>query len=157
MINKDNLLEKLLQEEWNLLHASMETLLRSVIKCSEIGTKADYSFEEHESFDSLTSKFNRTSDLFTQKVIRTIWMLLHEPFVPFIDMMNMCEKTGIILSANQLISIRDMRNQISHEYIPEALLELVPEVIDMTQQLIGNINYCSRFIKGRNWIVEKEK
>lgn len=153
--NKDSLLEQLLQEEWNLLQASVETLLRSVNKCSSIVSKSDYSFEEQESFDSLTSKFNRTSDLFTQKVICTVWMLLHEPFVPFIDMMNVCEKTGIIFSAHQLIGIRDMRNQISHEYIPEALLELVPEVIDMTQQLIQNINDCGRFLKGRNWILKE--
>jgi hypothetical protein len=153
--NKEDLLEKLLQQEWNLLRASIETLLRSVNKCNAIVPKANYSFEEQESFDSLTSKFNRTSDLFTQKVIRTIWMLLHESFVPFIDMMNVCEKTGIISSANQLISIRDMRNQITHEYIPEALLELVPEVIEMTQQLIQNINYCSKFCYSRNWIIKE--
>jgi hypothetical protein len=150
--NHDELLVQLLQTEWLLLDASIETLLRSVEKCSLIGVKTSYTFEEQESFDSLTSKFNRTSDLLTQKVLRTTWMLLHEPFAPFIDMMNISEKMGLICSANQLIGIRDMRNQITHEYIPDALRDLIPDVIEMTQQLVENINCCGSFIRKRKWI-----
>ena len=68
----DDLLVKMLQEEWQLLDASIESLLRWVEKCSNIGVKQDYLFEEQELFDSLTSKFSRTSDILTQKVIRTV-------------------------------------------------------------------------------------
>jgi hypothetical protein len=100
-----------------------------VDKCSLIGEKSEYSFEEQESFDSLTSKFNRTSDLFTQKVIRTIWLLLHESFVPFIDLMKKGEKLGSLQNAADMIVIRFIRNQLAHEYIPEAMSEILPEVI----------------------------
>jgi hypothetical protein len=150
--NKDELNLQLLQSEWQLLKSSVGTLVRSVEKCESIGIQSEYSFEQEESFDSLTSKFNRTSDLLTQKVIRTVWMLLHEPFAPFIDMMNLSEKMGIIRSANDIIEIRDMRNQIAHEYIPDALHELVPEVMEMTERLEDNINCCSDFLKRREWI-----
>jgi len=75
----------LLAEETELLAKAIETLKLSIVKCKRIVGKDEFSFEEMESFDSLTSKFGRTSDLYTQKVLRTIWMLLHEPFVPFID------------------------------------------------------------------------
>jgi hypothetical protein len=151
---KDELLEQLLLTEWNLLHASVETLKRSAEKCKYIGLKEEYSFEEQESFDSLSLKFNRTSDLFTQKVIRTTWMLLHESFVPFIDMMNVGEKIGLLRSANELIVIRDMRNQIAHEYIPDALRDMVPEIIEMTQQLVENIDCCCHFLNERNWLID---
>ncbi len=105
-----------------------------------------------ESFDSLTSKFGRTSDLYTQKVLRTIWMLLHEPFFPFIDLLNKCEKISLIESADKMIEIRDLRNQITHEYIPEAVASLVPDVIDNCKQFIGNVNTTYRFGNQRNWI-----
>lgn len=150
--NKDQLLLLMLQSEWVLLQASLKTLIQSVIKCNAIGKKSEYSFEEQESFDSLTSKFNRTSDLFTQKIIRTTWMLLHEPFVPFIDMMNRGEKNGILRSSDQMIGIRDMRNQIAHEYIPEVIRDLVPEVIELTNQLSENITCCRDFLEERKWI-----
>jgi len=123
-------------------------------KCKTIGIKENCTFEELESFDSLTSKFNRTSDIFTQKVLRSVWMLLHEPFVPFIDMMNKGEKMLMLQSADQMIEIRDLRNQITHEYIPEAIRDLVPEVIELTSQLIENINKCRLFIGKRAWITK---
>lgn len=143
----------LLRDEWKLLKASVSTLQQSVEKCQKIGLKDDYTFEEQESFDSLTSKFNRSSDLFTQKNIRTVWMMLHEGFVPFIDLMNTCEKLGIIRNADQMINIRDLRNQIAHEYIPEALYELFPETLEHSQKLIDNIKCCEMFLNNRNWMV----
>jgi hypothetical protein len=151
MTNKDKLQKQLLVEETELLTKAVETLKLSVKKCKGIIGKQDYSFEEMESFDSLTSKFGRTSDLYTQKVLRTIWMLLHEPFVPFIDMLNKAEKMSLISSADQLIEIRDLRNQITHQYIPEAITDLVPEVIQNCNTLFKNIQQTNIFIENRNW------
>lgn len=151
-IDKETALLEILHTEWRLLIASVNTLMLSIEKCQTIGEKVDYNFEELESFDSLTSKFNRTSDIFTQKVLRTIWMLLHEPFAPYIDMVNKGEKMFLIKSADQMIEIRDLRNQIAHEYIPEAILELVPEVIVQTSLLIENIEECRHFLQSRGWI-----
>lgn len=150
--DKDQTINDLLKSEWKLLHAAVSTLQLSIQKCQLIGIKENYSFEELESFDSLTSKFSRTSDIFTQKVLRTVWMLLHEPFAPFIDMMNICEKMLVLRSADQMIEIRDLRNQIAHEYIPEVIRDLVPEVIESTSKLIENIEDCKQFLETRGWI-----
>jgi L-2-hydroxyglutarate oxidase LhgO len=141
---------ELLQAEWALLRAALDTLQLSVNKCQGIGNKVHYTFEEQESFDSLTSKFNRASDIFTQKAIRTLWLLLHEPFMPFIDVMNKCEKMSIIQSADQMLEIRDLRNQIAHEYLPDAIQELVPEVIDLSAHLHDNALSCYNFLLQRN-------
>jgi len=153
--DKDKIIIDLVQSEWELLQASVITLKLSVSKCEKIGIKKSYTFEELESFDSLTSKFSRTSDIFTQKVLRTAWMLLHESFVPFIDMMNNSEKIQILCSADKMIEIRDLRNQVSHEYIPEAIRELVPEVIELSSDLIDNIKYCQNFLESRGWIKQQ--
>ena len=142
----------LLKSEWDLLQQSVITLKLSVLKCQSIGIKENYSFEELESFDSLTSKFNRTSDIFTQKVLRSVWMLLHEPFAPFIDMMNKCEKMALLQSADQIIEIRDLRNQIAHEYLPDAIRELVPEAIELSTNLLDNIESCNIFLQNRGWV-----
>ncbi|WP_321996256.1 hypothetical protein [Draconibacterium orientale] len=151
MTNKEKLTIQLLREELDLLDKSVRTLKLSVSKSMQIGRKEEYSFEEMESFDSLTSKFGRTSDLYTQKVIRTIWILLHEPFIPFIDLLNQSEKMKLINSADQLLEVRDLRNQITHEYIPEAITGLVPEVIEKCDHLLANINTTLEFVKQRNW------
>lgn len=154
--DQNQVIINLLQSEWELLHSAVSTFKLSVNKCQLIGIKENYSFEELESFDSLTSKFNRTSDIFTQKVLRSVWMLLHEPFVPFIDMMNKCEKMDILRSADQMIEIRDLRNQIAHEYLPDAIRELVPEAIDLAASLLENIESCHFFIESRGWLIIKK-
>jgi hypothetical protein len=154
--DKDQTIQDLLRSEWELLCAAVDTLELSVQKCKSIGLKKSYTFEELESFDSLTSKFSRTSDIYTQKVLRSNWMLLHESFVPFIDMMNKSEKLLIIKSADQMIEIRDLRNQIAHEYIPESIRDLVPEVIELTSQLLENIEKCRHFLEKRGWIEAKK-
>lgn len=151
MRHNDRLKIQLLNEEVQLLDRSIQTLERSIDKCKPMLGKDDPSFEEMESFDSLTSKFGRSSDLYTQKVLRTIWILLHEPFVPFIDLLNQAEKMRLIQSADQLLGIRDLRNQITHEYIPEAVAKLVPEVIENSTWLIQNIQQTKQFIQQRNW------
>ncbi len=152
----DKLKKQLLREEMELLGKAVETLNLSIKKCTNIIGKEHYSFEELESFDSLTSKFGRTSDLFTQKVLRTVFILLHEPFIPFIDFLNQAEKMGIIKSADQMLEIRDLRNQITHEYLPEAITELVPEVLEYSNLLISNINKAHQFITNRNWIADSD-
>lgn len=148
-IQTDIQLIELLTNEWQLLSTSVKTLQLSVEKCKEIGVKKDYSFTEQESLDSLTSKFNRSSDIYTQKVLRTAWMLLHEGFAPFIDMMNKMEKINMIHSKEQLLGIRDLRNTIAHEYLPDALIDLIPDVIRFTAILDDNIKMTKEFLLAR--------
>ena len=143
---------ELLKQNWELLMTSMESLSKSVNKCESIGIKTAYSFEETESIDSLTSKFARVSDIYTQKVIRGIWVLLHEPFVPFIDSMNMAEKTRIVSSSDAMLQIRDLRNQIAHEYLPEILKDLMKEVMGKYPVLKENIDQTDSFLRRRNWL-----
>jgi hypothetical protein len=66
--------------------------------------------------------------------------------------MNKSEIMLMLRSADKMIEIRDLRNQIAHEYIPEAIRDLIPEVIELTSQLIENIENCRRFMKARGWI-----
>ncbi len=71
--------------------------------------------------------------------------------MPFIDFLNSAEKMRIIRSADQLIEIRDLRNQISHEYLPEAITEIVPDLIESCSGLISNIEQTKAFVAKRNW------
>ena len=67
---------ELFNENLELLLLSKNTLILSNIKCKKIGIKTEYSFEETESFDSLSSKFARTADIFTQKVLKTLFIII---------------------------------------------------------------------------------
>ena len=119
-----NELQILLLTHWDVLQRSLKSLQQSRDKTHQLLQQSEFSFEELESIDSLTSKFSRTSDIYLQKVLRSIWMLLREDTVPLIDLLNRAEKLMIIVSAEELLQMRDIRNQIAHEYLPEAVPEL---------------------------------
>lgn len=152
MTNNDPYKIELLNNNYSLLIQSLKSLKLSVEKVSKFEQKDSYTFEEMESYDSLTSKFNRTSDIYTQKVLRTVWSLLHEEFVPFIDFMNQAEKLGLLSDGEKMIEIRDIRNQIAHEYIPEAVKELCSDVIENSVGLEENIVTTQLFLEKRGWL-----
>jgi uncharacterized protein YutE (UPF0331/DUF86 family) len=99
--------------------------------------------------DSLSSKFSRVSDIYTQKVIKTLLFLLREDAPTFLDRMNLCEKLGIIPSAEELIAIRDLRNIIAHEYLSENLLEIYREIIQLSDNLLKAIFHTEKFFLER--------
>jgi len=66
---KRKLLIAQLDEYLALLHQSVIALDYSYDKCNAIGEKGEYDLEQQESFEALTSRFARTSDILTQKVL----------------------------------------------------------------------------------------
>ena len=145
-------LQILLLAHWDVMQRSLMSLQQSTNKTRQLLRQSEFSFEELESIDSLTSKFSRTSDIYLQKVLRSIWMLLREDTVPLIDLLNREEKLMIIVSAEELLQMRDIRNQIAHEYLPEAVPELAKEVVVMTTLLQKNIQQTERFLRQRGWL-----
>ena len=145
-----DLLSELRRDIHDLVSAA-ESLALSYEKCKNIGIKDHYSFDEEESFDSLSSKFARTSDIFTQKVFKTIFLLLRETPKSFIDKANLAEKLEIIPSADTLIMMRDLRNQIVHEYVASELSRIYKEVLDQYSNLIDAIAATKKNIHERGW------
>jgi len=145
-------LQSLLRNNLTLLEASQATLSKSQEKCQKIGIKKEYTFEQLESFDSLTSKFARTSDIFTQKILITLIKILREEADTFLDRVNLSERLGLISSADDLLLIRDIRNQIAHEYKQEKIEELFEDVLEIVDQLFINIDMMEKFIAEKSII-----
>jgi len=58
------------KEDFNRLDRAVDMLRYSVQQCRKIGIKTDYSLDELDRFESLTSRFARTSDICTQKIMK---------------------------------------------------------------------------------------
>jgi predicted nucleotide-binding protein len=134
------------------LLTSVDSMNLSFEKCQKIGLKNKYNFEEQESFDSLSSKFARVSDIYTQKILKTIFILLRENPQSFIDKANLAEKLFIISSSENLIAIRDLRNEIVHEYVIEELPDIYKEIFSHYKNLVDSIKTTESFVKDRAWV-----
>ena len=80
--------------------------------------------ELDEKLESLTSRFARLTDILTQKVFRAIDALELENEGTLLDRLNRMEKRGVISSASLWRDIRDLRNQISHDYLEDEIESL---------------------------------
>ncbi len=140
-----------LTEDLNRLDRSVEMLKYSLQQCRKIGIKEDYSLEEFDRFESLTPRFARTSDIYTQKVMKGIILVLREEANTFIDRANLFEKLEIA-NAEDLKLIRDLRNEISHEYKVDDIAEIFEAVFEYCDKLIEVIDKTKVFVSAKNLV-----
>jgi len=112
----------------------------------------DYEWEELKDIEVLTARFARLSDIFVKNLLRIIDELELEFEGTIIDSLNRAEKRGHVESAELLIQIRELRNEIAHEYIAQAILDLFETVRGLAPKLIGDcketLAYCKKNFDG---------
>ena len=132
------------EENLRMLLADMEkagdVLLYSVKKCKNIPLSDGLSYEELESYEALTSRFVRLSDIINQKVFRTIDSLDLDDEGTVRDRINRAEKKGLIKSADDFIDVRILRNEIAHEYKTETIYSIFIKVLELSVVLLESID-----------------
>ena len=145
MTNED-LIKAELKESFNRLDKAMEILKYSLEKCGKIGIKTNYSLEELDVFENLTSRFARASDIYTQKIMKGIASVLREETKTYIDKANLFEKLEIA-DAQELKLMRDLRNEIAHEYKLQDITEMFQPTMEYSGMLIEVIEKTKIFIR----------
>ncbi len=124
-------------EQIALAEAAAQALRYSYQHRPEIKEDRGYNDAEWERWDALTARFARLADIVMQRVFRAIDMV---EFLPpggtFIDRINRAEKRGHIRSAYEWKEIREIRNQVVHEYATAHLLSLLRDVVQHIPELL---------------------
>jgi len=124
-------------------------LLRSYNLCKEITLKDNYLPEEMDALETLCSRFSRSIDYLIRKVFRSIDDVEFENQGTLIDIINHAEKRGLIKSVEQMRTLKEIRNEIVHEYIQEGLQDLFSDVLTHTPLILDmiekTIHYCHRY------------
>ena len=144
-----NLLINLKNELINLQKAS-EVLEYSYEKCKKYDLLKGLNNEELESFDALTGRFARLSDIIIQKIFRLLNTLDLEDTGTVRDRINRAEKKNIIHSADEFIEIRILKNEISHEYQSSTIYSIFEKVLKYTPILINSVESVIDYSK-RNY------
>jgi uncharacterized protein YutE (UPF0331/DUF86 family) len=139
---QQNLLKTLEQ-----LDASVHWLERSFKKCSEIGLKKNYSDDEYDAFETLSGRFARTADLIFSKVFRSIDVFEMSDGGTLIDAVNRAEKRGIVDGIEQVRMLRNLRNEIVHEYVPEDFKNIFDELLELTPNVLKIAENCKQYCK----------
>lgn len=83
---------------------------------------SNLSDDEVEHIDQFLFRFSKLQDTIGEKLFKNLLIYLGEEIEnkPFIDILNRLEKLEIIESASMWINLRNMRNELSHNYDDEA-------------------------------------
>jgi hypothetical protein len=144
MINQEKLRKYLIDELASLIK-SEQILQKSHKSCESISLP--FSFNESEKIDALTVRLARSSDIYTQKILSSILLLLKENTDGFIDKINLCEKMGIIDSADDMKYIRDLRNSVTHDYDGDFINKIFIDTMKYTLILLKNITTTKEYLQ----------
>jgi hypothetical protein len=135
------------------LSSSIRWLRRSYDICMGIGKKDNYTEDEFDHFENLTSRYARTVDFLIGKVLRSIDQVELMNSGSIIDAANGAEKRGIVESVSKLRDLKDLRNEIAHEYETEDIKALFSLILVSVPQLFKiaekTMEYCTKYQKDK--------
>jgi len=108
----------------------------------------DFTIEEFNQFENLCSRYARTIDFLVRKVFRCLDDVEFENQGTLIDVVNHAHKRGLFADINLIRQIKDIRNEIVHEYLDDALQHVFADVIRTAPELLSI---------GRNTLVYTER
>ncbi len=129
------------------LEDSLRWLKRSYEICSKIGVKKDYADDEFDAFETLTSRYARTADIIIYKVFRSIDAVEFENHGSLIDVLNRAHRSGFFESIEKIRQIKELRNEIAHEYVKDDIIELFGEVVEAVPELFKIFENISGYMK----------
>jgi len=145
MSNVTKELFELLNQELKMLHRAAEVLSKSYTICSNIKITEHYSFEELTEFEAMSSRFARLVNLLIQKIFRLIDELNLAPEGTVRDSVNRAEKNKLIESAELLIEMRRLRNQVAYEYVVEKLSHIFENIVKLAPILLDCIKKTEKY------------
>ncbi|MFI5201633.1 MAG: hypothetical protein ACHQNE_04555 [Candidatus Kapaibacterium sp.] len=119
------------------LRRAADYLRESYDICVKMVAQGSVSREALREFEALTARFARLSDLLLQKVLRYIGTVEANDAGTIIDIMNRAEKQAIADSAGDLSDIRELRNEIAHEYATRDIEDVAADVLRWTPILLA--------------------
>ena len=129
---------ELLQEELAGLQLAAGHLQYSMKRCRNLIGQQALPPEQLERLESLSSRFARLADLLIQRVFRLIDEIELTGGGSLLDRIYRAEKRAWA-NAAELITIRELRNLIAHEYATEKMVEVYTAVAALSPKLLAMV------------------
>lgn len=117
-----------LEENLAGLRLALATLERTWQEAQELGAGPVYTDRELDLIEVLAARFARTTDFLVNKVLRSLDRFELEPEGTLIDVINRAEKRGVVANARDLRRMKELRNEIVHEYLPSGQIDLLADL-----------------------------
>ncbi len=142
----------LLNVEWHYLQMAVDQLVYSNNQLRNAEMHDSFGDEELIQMEAYTARYARVLDIYTQKILKTIDILEGYGDGSLRDILNRCEKSGIISNANKVLTWRILRNEIAHDYIPNQQRKVFFEVREHYAGLLDSIAKTRHHINSAGWL-----
>ena len=124
---------------------------------AETAACLDEDEEMSERVDAFVARFSRLQDTLGDKLLPALLEALGEERLILIDRLDKAEKFGWLQSSDQWMAIRQLRNQMIHEYIedPKVLAEALQTGHGYVKELINTARSMLDEIRKRGWWPEQ--
>ena len=134
----------------NDLSSAKKQLEHSLSLCNGIKNKLNYTQEELDKLEALSSRFARLVDIFLKRSYRTLDVYLFEEGGTFLDVLNKAEKRGLLHSLDEIRIIKDIRNLIAHEYAQSHFAKIISDIFLFSPNLLLLVekfeHYCQKIL-----------
>lgn len=129
---------------------STERALRWLERSYRLSPQPPYekaSEEEWDQLEALSGRYARVADILMHKLFRALDRYEFEASGSLLDAANRAVKRGLVDSVNELREMKDLRNEIVHEYAIEDLAALYAEIYRMTPDLIDLVKRVGTYLR----------
>lgn len=154
----EELKENLLKYQLIILDAASQVLKESYQRVEQVLRKGKgqvLSVGDKESCEALTARFARLFDFLFQKVFRTLDQVELQEEGTGIDRLNRSEKRGIISSSNRWRELKELRNEIAHEYLIEQSDRALIDTFKSTPELLSAVEQVKLYVEKRGYLNKK--
>jgi ABC-type dipeptide/oligopeptide/nickel transport system ATPase component len=136
-----------LKENWQKLERAFHYLDKTYQKCTRLTPADSLTDEALDLIEILTSRFARVTDLLMQKIFRSLDKVEFETEGTLLDILNRAHKRNFFDSIEDMRALKDLRNEIAHEYASENISVIFQEVMTYIPLLFKIKNNIQNYLQ----------
>ncbi|MEO8333052.1 MAG: hypothetical protein ABI479_11525 [Gallionella sp.] len=146
-------LARVVRKERQYLVVTDERLFRTNFTSARVA-EMENDPELADRVEAFVGRFGRLQDTLGDKLLPALLSAMGEKTSSVIDNLDRAERLGLIKSADEWLTIRDLRNQMIHEYIEDA--ELLSSALQTGHAFVTGLSTAADNIIGeierRGWV-----
>jgi len=119
-----------------------------------IWTQPNRTEEQAIALEALCARFARLADMLIQKLFRALDAIELVDEGSLLDRLARMEQRDVIDSMETWAEIRELRNQIAHDYVVTDLVELQRSVFEFCPLLLGVLDKLAMYAVEKGWSFE---
>jgi hypothetical protein len=113
--------------------------------------------EDCDQLEALAGRFARLVDLLLQKLMRALDRFEFEETGSLLDTANRAVKRGLVDDVEILRELKDLRNEVAHEYVVDDLDALYEEIYRATPRLFEILDRLDKYLAQNHQLVPADK